>query len=219
MRPYFATSASPERIVAFGKGRERRDVGEHGHRLVERADEVLSLGQVHGRLAPDRRVDHGRQRRRHLDEGDSPHVRGGHEAREVPDGAAAEGHDQIVPVRLLRRELALERRHHLDRLGLLPLGDAEMDAGDVATRQAGDERGEVPGGDGLVGNDEGPLGAMELGEQLSRVLEEFPANDDRVVAARDRDPHALQRRSSPSIASATSSTVPRASTTWAANSR
>jgi len=46
----------PASVLALGERPERRDVGEHRHRLVERADEVLALGQVHRRLTADRRV-------------------------------------------------------------------------------------------------------------------------------------------------------------------
>ena len=80
---YFATSASPDR--SRGRRASRGiDVGEDRDRLGERPDEVLALREVHRRLAPDRGVDLCGQRRRHLEEGHAPHVRGGDEPARSP---------------------------------------------------------------------------------------------------------------------------------------
>ena len=58
---------------------EHRDVHHDRRGLVERADEVLALGQVDAGLATDRRVELGNERRRDLDEGHAPQVGGGEE--------------------------------------------------------------------------------------------------------------------------------------------
>ena len=52
--------AEPAVVVALGDRRERVGVGDDADRLVERADEVLALGQVDRGLAADRGVDHRR---------------------------------------------------------------------------------------------------------------------------------------------------------------
>jgi hypothetical protein len=85
--------------------------------------------------------------------------------------------------------------------------------------QAAGERFEVSGGDGRVRDDERPLRSRKLRQVGSGLLEEAGRDRYVVVTAPDRDLHALQRRSSFSIAAATSSTEPLASTTCAANSR
>jgi len=50
---------------------ERIQVGDHQGRLVERPEQVFPGGDVHARLAPDRRIDHREQRGRDLDVGDA----------------------------------------------------------------------------------------------------------------------------------------------------
>src|SRR5205085_964920 len=43
--------------LARGKAAKRQRVDEHGRRLPEAADEILSLGAVHSGLAADARID------------------------------------------------------------------------------------------------------------------------------------------------------------------
>ncbi len=57
-------------VLARRQRRQRGDVGEHTDRLVERADQVLALGQVDRGLAADGGVDLGEQRGRGLHDGD-----------------------------------------------------------------------------------------------------------------------------------------------------
>ena len=55
--------------LALGQRPQQRDVDDDRGRLVERADEVLALGQVDAGLAADRRVDLGDEGRRDVDDG------------------------------------------------------------------------------------------------------------------------------------------------------
>ena len=89
--------AQPGAVLAFGEGREEVEVGDDADRLVERPDQVLALGQVHGRLPADRGVDHREQRRRDLHQCDAAVVHGGGEAGGVADDAATERHDGVPP--------------------------------------------------------------------------------------------------------------------------
>jgi len=120
---------------------------------------------------------------------------------------------------LLGRELTLDRRHHLERLRLLALRHGQVHDAEPAGRESLGERIEVAVRDLIVGDHEGALGALELGQVLGGVGEQSRSDRHVVRAAWDRDAYALHRRSSRSMATATSSTVPLPSTTCAANSR
>ena len=67
---------------------------------MERAHEVLALGEVDGGLASDRRVDLADQRRRDGDPGDPAQVRRRREPGDVGRAAAAEGDDGAAAVEL-----------------------------------------------------------------------------------------------------------------------
>ena len=111
------------------RGEERRlDDRELGG--IEMADAVLHAAEVYGRLATDGGIDHGEERRRHVDMADAALVAGGHEAAEVAHRAAAEAHQHRLPVgtRLEQRlphlrghleALALLAHRYLDKIGLL----------------------------------------------------------------------------------------------------
>src|SRR5919106_1648440 len=206
-------------VLAIPEGRERGDVGEHGDGLVERADEVLPLRQIDRGFAPHRRVDLRRERRRHLEEGNPPHVGRRDEARKVADGTAAERDDEVVAVCLLCRELTMEHRRHRKRLRVLALRYYQVHARPAALCQPSSERLQVALGHLGVGHDERALDAGELGQVRASLVED-PRRDRHVIRpARNGDGHALHRSNSFWIAAATSSTGPLASTTCAANSR
>ena len=75
---------------------ERRGVGKHQDRLMERADQVLAVGGIDRGLAADRGIDLRQQRGRHLHIVEAaPHHRRG-KAGEIADDAAAERDHQIA---------------------------------------------------------------------------------------------------------------------------
>src|SRR4029453_6435155 len=115
-------------------------------------------------------------------------------------------------------EMAFEGVHDLRRLGLLALGYAEVHHAQAARDETVRQGGEVAFGDGSVGDHERALGARERRDELVRVPKHARPDADLVGPPGHRNAHALHRRSSFSIAAATSSTGPLASTTWAANS-
>ena len=92
------------------EGLDERRVDDGARRPVERADEVLALGQVDGRLAADRRVDLADQRRRHRHPWDAAEVRGSGRA------AAAEGDERPATI---EPDLPPEALRGRDRLRLL----------------------------------------------------------------------------------------------------
>ena len=93
---YLAISPSPERRSRARQRGQRVEVADHAGRLPERADEVLALGQVDAGLAADRRVDHAEQRRGDVHDRHAAVPRGGGEAGDVGDHAAADGDDDVV---------------------------------------------------------------------------------------------------------------------------
>ena len=79
--------------------REDGDVDDDRGRLVERADEVLALGQVDAGLAADRRVELRDERRRDLDEGHAAEVGRGEEPGRVAERPAADGDERLAAAR------------------------------------------------------------------------------------------------------------------------
>ena len=80
-------------IFAHGQRGQHARVDQHAPRLPERADHVLGPGQVHAHLAADGAVDLGQERRGHLNQRQAAGIRGGGEAGQIPDHAAADRHD------------------------------------------------------------------------------------------------------------------------------
>jgi hypothetical protein len=71
-------------------------IGDHQHRLMERAEQVLALRRVDAGLAADRGIDLRQQRGRHLHEIDAAAQDRRRKAGEIADHAAAERNHQIV---------------------------------------------------------------------------------------------------------------------------
>jgi hypothetical protein len=82
--------------LAFWQGIEGRKIGQHQLGLVESADQILAVRGIDTGLAPDRGIDLGQKRGRHLDEiHAAPGDRRG-KAGEIPDDAATERNHQIA---------------------------------------------------------------------------------------------------------------------------
>ena len=129
MTPYLMISASPARELARRQRAQRARIGQHGDRLMERADHVLRARMVHGRLAADRRVDLREQRRRHLHEIDAALVARGHVTGEVADDAAAERDEAAVAMEARVDEAIDDGREGRQRLVPLAVGkDHGIDA-------------------------------------------------------------------------------------------
>ena len=109
----------------FGQRREGVWVDEHPAGLVERADEVLALGEVHRRLAADARVDGREQGGRQLDHPDAAQIDRRGEADEVAGDAAAQRGEDALAVEFQLRRAAAERYDGVDGLVLLPRGKDE----------------------------------------------------------------------------------------------
>ena len=133
-------TASPRAARSWRAGsvRRKRDVHDDRGRLVERAHEVLALGQVHRRLAADRRVDLGDERRRDVDHGHAAEVGRGEEAGRVAERPAADRHERVAALDAQAGQLAGRRLHA--RQALRRLAARQQDALD---RQPG--RGEPVG--------------------------------------------------------------------------
>ena len=133
-------SPSAARRWRSGSVRKRGDVDDDRGRLVERADEVLALGQVDAGLAADRRVDLGDERRRDLDERDAAQVRRGEEAGRVAERAAADRDERLAALDAQAGELAGRRLDDREALGGLALRAAGPCSTVAAARaQAGGE--------------------------------------------------------------------------------
>ncbi len=210
--------AEPGAVLARWKRREGRHVGEHRDRLVERADEVLALGEVHRGLAADRGVDLREQRGGGLHDGDAAVVDRGRESGGVADHAAAERDDRVAAEQPPARELRAQLVDGRERLRLLAVADEEhVGLGTRAVQRRG-ERGGVEVGDARLADDRDLPAAADRARDLG---ERAVADDDVVGRVGERDGHPLHTmvaparripltarpRSSSITAAATSSTV------------
>ncbi len=81
---------------------QHRRIGDHQHRLMKRAEQVLALRRVDAGLAADRGIHLRQQRGRHLHEIDAAAQDRRCKAGEIADHAAAERDHQIVALDLGR---------------------------------------------------------------------------------------------------------------------
>ena len=119
----FSAAACP---FARGQRGEHLSRGAHVRRLREGAYEVLTCGKVHARLAADRGVDHGEQRRGCLYHGDATHEGGCGEPGKIAHHPTAERHDRAVATELQARHRFPNLTCDLDRLRFLSCGDDDF---------------------------------------------------------------------------------------------
>src|SRR3954471_384216 len=169
--------------LALGKRIERREVGNHGARLVEGTDHVFAAWVIDRGLAADRRVDLREQRGRDLQQRHAALVDGGGKAGEVAHDPAAEGDEQRV-ASAARLEQGVEHAfEHLPALGLFAV--AHDDLGDPRAFQALPEPGQVERRDHFVRHD-GGAAPGEVGPVELRALEQPAADVNRVRALAQR---------------------------------
>ena len=110
---------------------------------MERADEVLALGQVHAGLATDRAVDHREQRGGDVHDVDAAVVHRRREPGGVADDSPTDRDDEIAAEESPLREAAAELLDRGERLGVLSLTDQERSCGTRAAERGTDERADV----------------------------------------------------------------------------
>ena len=90
----------------FARRKRGKEIGIRDHRggLPERAHQIFPAGKVDSRLSADRRIQHGEQCGRNLNQGNSPEVRRRGKAREIPHDAPAQRDQKIAARIALRRE-------------------------------------------------------------------------------------------------------------------
>ena len=108
--------------LAPWKRSEQVDVDDDRGRLMERADEVLALGQVHPGLAADRRVDLGDERGRKLDERDAAQVGRGQESGRIAERTAPDGDQWLGAFDAESGQLTGSGFDDAEALGVLTLG-------------------------------------------------------------------------------------------------
>ena len=134
---------------------ERRRIGDHQHRLMKRAEQVLALRRVDAGLAADRRIHLRQKRGRHLHEIDPAAQHRSGKAREIADHAAAERDHQIVALDLRRDQRLGDLLE--PGIGLRPLTfvDDDMGCRDAGRGQRSLRLLQPVLGDGAVGDDGG----------------------------------------------------------------
>jgi hypothetical protein len=186
---YFHSSPKPARRSRGGQGRERRQVGQHRARLVERADQVLAGRQIDRGLAADRRVGHRDQRGRQVDDVDAAVQGRRDEAGEIADDAAAQREDRagaIEPGGDQRRGQPAVLGQRLRRLAGRDRLDVEVGAGGG---QRGGDRGD-PRREVAVGHQRVAAGAHPRGERRG---ERAVVDDHRVAAVAEAHPRVARR--------------------------
>src|ERR1051325_63060 len=179
----------PGRDLDGGEGAERVEVRDDAARLVECPQEILARRRVHPRLPPDRRVDHGEERRGDLHVGHAAQIGRGDEARDVPHDAAPERNDGAIPAELRRKQLVAQRRPRLARLVPLPGGELEQLGVERAVVASGHGGAPAQGADVRIGDDGGARRVARRSDEGGQVGEEPAADQDvvrRVAVLRDR---------------------------------
>ena len=115
--------AQPAEVFAFRQRGQQAGIRHHHARRVEGADQVLAERVVDARLAADAAVHHGQKGGGHVDQGDAPHVAGGHEAAQIADDAAAQGEHHALAVRSHARQPGEQPRSVAQRLAALAVRD------------------------------------------------------------------------------------------------
>ena len=171
---------------------------------MERADEVLALGQVDRGLAADGGVDLREQRGRRLHDVDPAVVHGRREAGGVADHAAPEGDDGVVTQQAPRGQARAQVVDGGEGLGFLALADEEQvgvaPARWSAAVSPGAWKSATPGWLTTATR-------ASSGEQAPGLAERAVADQHVVGRARERDGHPFHAWSSSITAAATSSTV------------
>ena len=169
---------------AGDQGVEHARIGQHQARLIERADQVLSLGRVDCGLAADRGIDLGQQGRRDLNEIDAAQGQRRADARQIPDHAAAERDQRRLAVDPHFQQFAADLFQMGEILGLFAGLQHDGLARDPGGRQRLGEGRQVSRlSDVFIGNDDDPVRAQHRFDMLARIGQQTTADQD-VVAAR-----------------------------------
>ncbi len=175
-------------------GRQRRQhvaIGEDQARLVKGADQVLAVPRIDARLAADRAVDLGKQRRRHLDEIDAAQQRCRGKAREVADDAAAERDEHGAALDAAGEDFVGERGEMGEILGLLPRRHDDCAMRDAGVVEAAHQRRQVEIGDRAVGDDDGAPLLHQRQHQRTSLADQLRSDQDLVGSAAERNGDAL----------------------------
>ena len=162
---------------------EQRGIGEHQHRLMERADEILAVRRVDAGLAADRGVDLRQQRGRHLHEiKPAPHAGRG-KAGEIADHAAAQRDHQIIALDARRDQRVADLFEGGVVFRSLARRHDDVRTRDLRRLERGLGVSEMMIGNRLV-SDDGGLGVRPQRFETRAKRSEQPAADDDVIAAR-----------------------------------
>ena len=174
--------AGPE--LAIRQRRQRVGVDENDLRLVKRPDKVLALFVIDARLAADRGVDLGQQRRGHLDEGHATHVASGRESGDIADDAATERKDRRIAIGACPDELVEDRLHRGN--GLVCLAVRQRDTVRGFALEVLEQAVEVERPDRLIGDHEAIAAAYKPGQVECAAQQALP-DHDRVAAVTEFD--------------------------------
>ncbi len=172
-----------------GQGAEHVRVDEHGPRLVEGADQVLALGQVHAGLAAHRAVHLGEQGGGHLHERNAAKVDRGEEPGHVAGHAAAQGEDGVAAVKAALGQVAGQSFDGGQVLARLAVGKGEQLAVDTRGAERIRHLPAVERPDHVVADDRPAPADARLGQPGPHRVEHAAADDDRVTPLPQADLH------------------------------
>ena len=108
-----------------GQSCQSADVGQHRTGLLERADEILALGQIDAGLAADGGVDHRQQACGAKDEVDAAQIGRGDKPGHIAGHPSAQADDRSVAAHPGRQQAIVECTNGIQRLVLLPGGHGQ----------------------------------------------------------------------------------------------
>jgi hypothetical protein len=160
---------------------------------MEAADQVLAGPRVDARLAADRGIDLGQERRRNLDEVDAAQQNRGGETGQVADHPAAQ-RDQRAAALETQLEQTLGQGFEVrEALGLLAGRQHDRLVGDAGEVERALQRRQVQIGDGPVGDHVDPLALEQRHDQAPGFAQKVVAHQNVVAAFAEGDLQAAVR--------------------------
>ncbi len=153
---------------------------------MKRANEILAMARVDGRLSADGRIHLCQQRRGHLHIiNATPNNRGG-KSGEIADDAAAERNHEIAAFDARRDHVLADPLEHRIAFRPFPGRNDHATGLDASLRKRRLCRGKMQLGDDIVGHDRDPRTRAQRGNTSAQAGQKFASDGNVIVAPRQR---------------------------------
>ena len=167
-------------------------IGDHQPGLIERAQQVLALRQIHRRFTAHGTVHLREQRGGQLRQRHAPLIAGGDKARHVAGDAAAQRQQSVASGKALLRQLAAQGEPRLRGLVRLSRREGQQLAGKSRAPQAVQHRAAVQRRHRFIRRD-GPAVNAQRRQQCSGLPQRAGLDMNGIAALRQRDGHGHEK--------------------------